>query len=55
MTKLKNIESNKPQYEIDFFDSLLPRAINSRKIVSSTSEFDVMWSLKSLRNYGKSK
>ena len=55
MTKLKNIEANKPQYEIDFFDSLLPREVNSKKTLSSTSEFDIVWSLKSLRNYGKSK
>lgn len=53
MTKLKDINSSFPQYEIDFFESILPRNINSKKYVSTTSEFDVVRSLKSLRNYGK--
>lgn len=55
VTKLKNIESGRPQYEIDFFNDLLPREISSKKTLSTTSEFDIVWSLKSLRNYGKSK
>lgn len=53
MTKLKDINSSFPQYEIDLFNSILPRDVNSKKYVSTTSEFDIIWSLKSLRNYGK--
>ena len=55
MTKLKNIDENSPSYEVDFFKSLFPWGINSKRTVSKTSEFDITWSLKSLRNYGKSK
>lgn len=53
MTKLKDINSSFPQYEIDLFNSILPRGINSKKYVSTASEFDIVRSLKSLRNYGK--
>ncbi len=56
MTKLKDIDDSYPQYEIDFYDSLFwKRSINSQKSVSTVDDFDVVWSLKSLRNYGKSK
>jgi hypothetical protein len=55
LTKLKNIESNKPKYEVDFFNDLLPSSIGCKKILSTTSEYDVVKSLKSLRSYGKSK
>ncbi len=55
MTKLKDIDEKCPQYEKDFFNALLPKDINSKKAVSTTSDFDIVWSLKSLRNYWKSK
>ena len=55
LTKLKNIESNKPKYEVDFFNDLLPSSIGCKKTLSTTSEYDVVRSLKSLRSYGKSK
>jgi hypothetical protein len=46
MTKLKDIDKNCPQYEIDFFDALLPGGINSKKVISTTSDFDIVRSLK---------
>jgi len=51
MTKLKDIDEKCPQYEKDFFNALLPGDINSKKAISTTSDFDIVWSLKSLRNY----
>ena len=53
ITKLKNIDKNRPPYELDFFKALLPGNINSKKVVSPASKFDIVRSLKSLRNYGK--
>ena len=55
MTKLKDIDGSHPRYEIEFFKSVFPWPINSKKVVSKTSEFDMVFSLKSLRSYGKSK
>ncbi len=55
VTKLKNIDENCPQYEKDFFNALLPWDINSKRALSTTSDFDIIWSLKSLRIYWESK
>ena len=55
MTKLKDIDESYPQYEKDFFNSIVTCDINWKKHVHTASEFDVTWSLKSLRNYGKTK
>lgn len=55
MTKLKDIDGSHPWYEVEFFKSVFPWPINSKKVVSKTSEFDIVFSLKSLRSYGKSK
>ena len=55
MTKLKDIDEKCPQYEKDFFNALLPGDINSKKAISTTSDFDIVWPLKSLRNYWESK
>lgn len=55
MTKLKNIEWSYPSYEVKFFNYLLPWEINSRKSISKSSALEVSNSLKSLRDYGRSK
>lgn len=55
ITKLKDIDESYPQYEKDFFNSIVPWEINWKKHVHTASKFDVTWSLKSLRNYGKTK
>ncbi len=55
ITKLKNIDANCPWYEVEFFRSMFPWAINSKTLVSKASEIDVATSLEDLRNYGKSR
>lgn len=55
MTKLKNIDWNYPSYEVKFFNYLLPWEINSIKSISKSSALEVSNSLKSLRDYGRSK
>jgi hypothetical protein len=55
MTKLKNIDWSYPSYEVKFFNYLLPWEINSRKSISKYSALEVSNSLKSLRDYGRSK
>ena len=55
ITKLKNIDWSYPPYEVKFFNYLLPWEVNSRKAISKSSALEVRDSLKSLRNYGRSK
>ena len=52
---MKDIDKNRPSYEVKFFEYLLPWAINSKKALSKSSTFEISNSLKSLRSYGKSK